>query len=482
MKKRLILIVSFILVFCSKDDSDSSNQLETNPVVTYDVSISSSVGGRINIFTRNGGNTESGPYKAGTVLRITATPNDGYEFIGWTGSNETSMEITITVNSDITLTANFEKIPENSSNNKVIFNKNIHNSLPEDWTNEYNNIMDSLDIIIPVMATNYAELDIYAWNSNANKPYSSIIGNQGGACICGNDVERYMVLEIPEDEFTFESMHRYSVIPHEMFHAYQMSISKNFYDGDFRIKWLSEGTAASFESIYIQQNYSYNYFKFDQNRVDIEVLTSPEIFENYDSLGDINYSSSVFITLVLVKELQKNNISEEKAFELVFRNFLQKNPNDENWKNIFEEVFSISLENFYSSISNYSNDIETVLPSENLNLYDIFQLSSENYTINVTSPDSDDYILNGKDAKGIVEGRDPKITVKLGDKLTFEVDAFGHPFYLKTEQGLGIEDLVVGADNNGTESGAVTWTPSKKGTFYYQCSLHNGMYGEIIVE
>ena len=33
------------------------------------------------------------------------------------------MEITITVNSDITLTANFEKIPENSSNNKVVFKK-----------------------------------------------------------------------------------------------------------------------------------------------------------------------------------------------------------------------------------------------------------------------------------------------------------------------------------------------------------------------
>ena len=101
MKNRLILIVSFILVFCSKDDSASSNQLETNPVVTYEVSISSSEGGRINIFTRNGGNTESGTYNAGTVLRITATPNDGYEFIGWAGSDETSMEITITVNSGI---------------------------------------------------------------------------------------------------------------------------------------------------------------------------------------------------------------------------------------------------------------------------------------------------------------------------------------------------------------------------------------------
>ena len=46
--------------------------------------------------------------------------------------------------------------------------------------------------------------------------------------------------------------------------------------------------------------------------------------------------------------------------------------------------------------------------------------------------DSDDYILNGKDKVGVIEGRDPKVTVKLGDKLTFNVDAFGHPFYLKT--------------------------------------------------
>ena len=74
------------------------------------------------------------------------------------------------------------------TNNKVVFNKNI--LLPEDWTIEYNNIMDSLDIIIPVMATNYAELDIYAWNNNTNKPYSSIIGNQV-ELVCGNDVERY---------------------------------------------------------------------------------------------------------------------------------------------------------------------------------------------------------------------------------------------------------------------------------------------------
>ena len=83
---------------------------------------------------------------------------------------------------------------------------------------------------------------------------------------------------------------------------------------------------------------------------------------------------------------------------------------------------------------------------------------------------------------GVIEGRDPKVTVKLGDTLMFNVDAFGHPFYLKTLQGLGTDDLVTGAENNGTESGTVIWTTTKKGIFYYQCSLHNGMYGEIIVE
>ncbi|MFL2590829.1 MAG: InlB B-repeat-containing protein [Flavobacteriaceae bacterium] len=99
-----LFVLSNIIIFsCSKGDSDSSNQIEPTPVVTYEVSISSSEGGSVN--------TQSGTYNAGTVLNITATPSDGYEFIGWTGSNETSMEITITVNSNIQLTANFQLIP-----------------------------------------------------------------------------------------------------------------------------------------------------------------------------------------------------------------------------------------------------------------------------------------------------------------------------------------------------------------------------------
>ena len=99
----LFFLSNLIIFSCSKADSDSPNEVEPKPVATYDVSISSTEGGSVN--------TQSGTFNAGTVLTITATPNDGYQFIGWTGSNETSMEITITVNSNIQLTANFQLIP-----------------------------------------------------------------------------------------------------------------------------------------------------------------------------------------------------------------------------------------------------------------------------------------------------------------------------------------------------------------------------------
>jgi len=36
--------------------------------------------------------------------------------------------------------------------------------------------------------------------------------------------------------------------------------------------------------------------------------------------------------------------------------------------------------------------------------------------------------------------------------------------------------------NNGATSGVVNWTPTTAGTYYYQCSAHDGMYGTITVQ
>ena len=260
-------------------------------------------------------------------------------------------------------------------NEKFIFNYNLHESLPSEWVAEFYTIMSNLESIIPAEPRTYLDnMSIYSWVDNIDKPYKNKIGNTTGACICGNSKERYMVLEIPNDEFKYNQLHRFSVIAHEYFHVYQMSLSKKFYDGDIELKWMSEGTAASFESLYIQQFYGSNYFLEAQTNVHISAINNPKIFETFDASRDedINYSSSVFMALVLTKELQKIGKTEEEAFRLIYKDFWLLNPTDNNWKQKFEELFTFSVETFYDTLGQYSNDISSVLPSETIRIQDIF--------------------------------------------------------------------------------------------------------------
>jgi len=255
------------------------------------------------------------------------------------------------------------------------FNYNIHVSLNSEYVQEFNIIFDNLQNLIPIQKNSYFNnLDVYAWNSKVDKPYKNKIGNYTGACICGNNMSRFMVLEIPDDEFKYNSNHRFSVIAHEYFHVYQMSLSKQFYDGNIELKWMSEGGAASFESIYIQEFYSSNYFLEAQDRVHESVINNPKIFETYDASGDedINYASSVFMFLVLSKELQKMNYTEEEAFRMIFKDFWLQNPNENNWKEKFSELFGFSVNTFYNNLKDYSPQIENVLPSNTLKIKNIF--------------------------------------------------------------------------------------------------------------
>ncbi|HJO70545.1 MAG TPA: hypothetical protein QF428_02305, partial [Flavobacteriaceae bacterium] len=79
---------------------------------------------------------------------------------------------------------------------------------------------------------------------------------------------------------------------------------------------------------------------------------------------------------------------------------------------------------------------------------------------------------------------DPILRVKEGDELSFNVNASGHPFLLKTTQGTGTNDQIDGVNNNGADEGTVTWSVpiGSAGTYYYQCSIHGDMVGQIIVE
>ena len=275
----------------------------------------------------------------------------------------------------ITICVSCEEGDQETLNEKFIFNYNLHESLHDEWVSEFYTIIGNLENLIPATPRSYQDnMSIYSWVSNIDKPFKKHIGNTTGACICGNDKERYMVLEIPENEFKYNQLHRFSVIAHEYFHVYQMSWSKSFFNGDIELKWLSEGTAASFESIYIQQFYGENYFLEAQSQVDISAVNNPTIFEKFDlsSDKDTNYSSSVFIALALTKELQKKGKTEEEAFRLIYKDYWELNPSDNNWKTKFEELFSFTVDQFYSSLEDYTNDINSVIPSENLKIENIF--------------------------------------------------------------------------------------------------------------
>jgi hypothetical protein len=57
--------------------------------------------------------TTGGTYDEGTDVTVTATPSEGYEFVGWEGRSESSSELTISLNSDLTLEAVFGLISYN---------------------------------------------------------------------------------------------------------------------------------------------------------------------------------------------------------------------------------------------------------------------------------------------------------------------------------------------------------------------------------
>ena len=256
---------------------------------------------------------------------------------------------------------------------------NIHDSLPEDWIDEFYIILDNLSGLVPAYQNYFDDLTVYAWNSNVQDPFTGI---QGGTYIGGSEDGFIMVLEINEMEFEWNHMHRYSVIAHEYFHVYQLSINQpmnepngGYNPNTFSIKWLIEGSATAFESIYIQNYYNYNYFINELAFTDISsnVHTNPSIFENYSSNNlDTNYTSSVFMVLALSKELIKIGHSEEDAFKMIFQDFMLTGAKNSNWESYFIDTFGFSVDQFYNSLQLYSLNLENITPSQSLSLEQVF--------------------------------------------------------------------------------------------------------------
>ena len=95
LKNSLSLLFLAVLIACSKDSSD-----ETPSTPSYTLTINQSEGGTVN--------SSGGSYQRGTEVSISATPNQGYIFTGWSNGS-TSNPLNITLNSNIEISPRFEQ-------------------------------------------------------------------------------------------------------------------------------------------------------------------------------------------------------------------------------------------------------------------------------------------------------------------------------------------------------------------------------------
>jgi hypothetical protein len=104
--------------------------------------------------------------------------------------------------------------------------------------------------------------------------------------------------------------------------------------------------------------------------------------------------------------------------------------------------------------------------------------TTNTYVWSVINNFASDYTFSGYSS-----GNDISITVNAGDTITFNVNATGHPFWIKTAQVTGTGSPASNVINNGTAVGNVTWytTGITPGTYYYVCEDHVAMSGTITI-
>jgi len=111
---------------------------------------------------------------------------------------------------------------------------------------------------------------------------------------------------------------------------------------------------------------------------------------------------------------------------------------------------------------------------------------SQTYTFTVGNSGASHYTFTGSDRdNSYTNTNDPNLVCNSGDTLVFNVNASGHPFFIKTTATTGTGNQVTTGTitNNGASIGTVTWdtTGVTSGTYYYICQFHGGMVGQIII-
>ena len=110
MKKLILLLSIFAIVLSCSSDETSTPSISTSTPISKPVTPAAVVKYTLSVTAGEGGtvSTTGGEYESGQTVSVTATPEGEYLFKDWSDGN-TNATRTITVSSNSTLTANFEK-------------------------------------------------------------------------------------------------------------------------------------------------------------------------------------------------------------------------------------------------------------------------------------------------------------------------------------------------------------------------------------
>ena len=107
-------------------------------------------------------------------------------------------------------------------------------------------------------------------------------------------------------------------------------------------------------------------------------------------------------------------------------------------------------------------------------IFGLTLVASAQTTFSVVNNSSSSYRFNG----GVTDN--PTLTLQRGVTYTFNINAPGHPFYIKTALTTGTgEQYTSGVTGNGTSTVTFTVPVGAPNTLYYHCSAHSAMGGTI---
>ena len=138
-----VILFSFVLISsCSSKEDETTDTIGQTPQpdpVEFTLTVSAGEGGTVS--------TSGGTFEQGSEISITATPNQGFIFNGWEGINLSGSSITVTLNSNLNIVANFSQINTTDINNDPsIFNYDINYDYAEQIVDFYPNAFYASDL------------------------------------------------------------------------------------------------------------------------------------------------------------------------------------------------------------------------------------------------------------------------------------------------------------------------------------------------